>query len=352
MVKISDNPYKIDFVKCIVEDRLLQIRNKNDIDVPELVNVWTIDINPKDSKKWIDFIKVNITDQDPVSYLHVKRLKKLTIDCTEKEQNKTKIVLRIILCSVKMITHESDVITLIRDNSTEDLINRYDNLTCKYLVPMGNPSTKERMLEWSKLYWPLIWRGNPNDQILNDYKFDMIQIKNILKEITKLSQKEKLNGNEFPIITAFVNPNDSKNIIYSMDTRVAENGIPTDHSIMNGIKKVADLEVKRRALMSKSDLSNEHQVNDDIKNHQTYLCFNFDIYTTHEPCSMCSMALVHSRIKRLIFIKPMVKTGTLKPESGKGFCMHSNKLLNSKYEVFQWLGDEFPIDDIDLEVSC
>lgn len=36
MVKKALNPLKIDFKKCIIEDRLLQIRNENNVDEPEL----------------------------------------------------------------------------------------------------------------------------------------------------------------------------------------------------------------------------------------------------------------------------------------------------------------------------
>ena len=35
-----------------------------------------------------------------------------------------------------------------------------------------------------------------------------------------------------------------------------------------------------------------------------YLCTGYDVYTTVEPCKMCSMALVHSRIGRLFYSYP------------------------------------------------
>lgn len=60
-----------------------------------------------------------------------------------------------------------------------------------------------------------------------------------------------------------------------------------------------------------------------------YLCTGYYVYTTHEPCIMCAMAMIHSRAKRVFY-------GTKTSNGGLGtLCkIHTVKDLNHHYEVF------------------
>ncbi|XP_067459080.1 probable inactive tRNA-specific adenosine deaminase-like protein 3 [Thunnus thynnus] len=63
---------------------------------------------------------------------------------------------------------------------------------------------------------------------------------------------------------------------------------------------------------------------------QPYICTGYDLYVTREPCVMCAMALVHSRIGR-VFYGSAFADGAL----GTKYKIHSQKDLNHRFEVYK-----------------
>lgn len=97
----------------------------------------------------------------------------------------------------------------------------------------------------------------------------------------------------------------------------------------------------RHCCVNAVDLIAASQTNDvaqDIKySENPYLCTNFDLFVTREPCLMCSMALLHSRIKRLFFLdaNTPVTHGCPMDGSFRVMKLHVNPKLNHRFEVWK-----------------
>lgn len=73
-----------------------------------------------------------------------------------------------------------------------------------------------------------------------------------------------------------------------------------------------------------------------------YLCTNYDIFVTEEPCFLCTMGLVQSRIRRLFFLdnsSANVSTGCKQlcyPDKAiRDFLVHRDKRLNHRFEAWK-----------------
>ena len=70
----------------------------------------------------------------------------------------------------------------------------------------------------------------------------------------------------------------------------------------------------------------------ETRNGSNYLLTDQTFFVTHEPCIMCSMALLHSRVKEVIYLYPMSKTGGC----GGSACLPTLKGVNHRFTIFQW----------------
>jgi tRNA-specific adenosine deaminase 3 len=76
-----------------------------------------------------------------------------------------------------------------------------------------------------------------------------------------------------------------------------------------------------------------------------YLSLKLEVFLTHEPCMMCCMALVHSRVGRVIFKHRMPQTGGLTAEmvsnnsgpTGLGYGLCWRKELNWQFMCWEYM---------------
>ncbi|XP_027341588.1 tRNA-specific adenosine deaminase TAD3 isoform X3 [Abrus precatorius] len=81
------------------------------------------------------------------------------------------------------------------------------------------------------------------------------------------------------------------------------------------------------------DKLNSHGQTSDQLQARPYLCTGYDIYLVWEPCTMCAMALVHQRIRRIFYAFPNPNAGAL----GSVHRLQGEKSLNHHYAVFRVL---------------
>nr|GMD72803.1 probable inactive tRNA-specific adenosine deaminase-like protein 3 isoform X1 [Ipomoea batatas] len=80
------------------------------------------------------------------------------------------------------------------------------------------------------------------------------------------------------------------------------------------------------------DMENQ-TVNPSDESSRPYLCTGYDIYLVWEPCSMCAMALVHQRVRRIFYAFPNLNAGAL----GSVHRLQGERSLNHHYAVFRVL---------------
>jgi tRNA(Arg) A34 adenosine deaminase TadA len=61
-----------------------------------------------------------------------------------------------------------------------------------------------------------------------------------------------------------------------------------------------------------------------------YLCNTYDAFLVREPCAMCGMALVHSRLARVVYCEADPHHGAL----GGAYRLQANRSLNHHYDVY------------------
>merc|ERR1712187_347204 len=93
--------------------------------------------------------------------------------------------------------------------------------------------------------------------------------------------------------------------------------------------------VRKRPL---EELSHEEEEED-------YLCHDCEVITTHEPCIMCAMALIHSRVRLVAYRTPDLEFGGL----GGRISLHTCQSLNHQFRVLQW---KLPGTNETQKVSC
>ena len=291
-------------------------------------------------------------------------------------------VLHYLVCSISTISAEN-LCRVFSSASTFTNSNLEPHLHI-IPVPLYPPSSEMQAKAWSQEYWPTIYKGGntfgPHAALVASALQDVRgRAGRCMKLARRAGEEVSLAAKGEPIGAVIVarSAGEVASVAalagdarwHHMDKAGEQgSGNVTAHAVMRAIGMVAK---KRRALVQRGlagDRESEEQALDsdcpltslerDVYTtytmaHDGYLCLDMELYITHEPCVMCSMAILHSRFSRVVFGQRMPSTGGLGATSqnssdsaiansgqGLGYGLFWRQELNWRHLVWQWVAED------------
>lgn len=209
-------------------------------------------------------------------------------------------------------------------------------------VPLLAPTSQVQAVNWSRSHWPTVYKKNnpfgPHPFIISraeeEISSDLDHWLRVVHEVATASVATGI-GEAIGAVIVYRTGGSSHAIALAGDARwvhgrFSPNGNVMAHAALRAIGMVAQ---KLKAAGQQSTTSGSDSSQDNLESsifldkpllpHEdvvfadetlppnAYLCHNLEIYLTHEPCVMCSMALLHSRFARVVFGSRMPRTGAL-----------------------------------------
>lgn len=170
----------IDYKNEILYGRLQRMAPRSAEIGPALKDYWVVSIDPKNSPKILNLIKTQF-QYTSESLRHLKRMFKV-----KDQQGSDK--LKVLICPVEDSYTTFDELKLLLETTLQQ---ETDVPIEKCKIPMNKPLDKEMNIQWTNMYWPLLWKGNPLIQDLNEiYKqIDISKVDKYMKLVADLSKK-------------------------------------------------------------------------------------------------------------------------------------------------------------------
>lgn len=245
-------------------------------------------------------------------------------------------------------------------------------------VPMVAPTSQVQAAMWSQHFWPSLYRKNnplgPHPSMIarqtEEIAGDAAIWMTLAHQVARQSHAE---GYGEPVGACVIQREEDKTTLVALtgDARLCQQGKlgctgnPMAHAAMRAISLVAQKLVRaenRKTLINPASIlefeafQDSPMLEDEKKvfelehpNPDGYLCHGLEMYLTHEPCVMCSMAILHSRMGKVVFRHRMSLTGGLCAEDrgqdhpslegadgGRGLGLFWRRELNWSMIAWEW----------------
>ncbi|KAF2443521.1 cytidine deaminase-like protein [Karstenula rhodostoma CBS 690.94] len=230
----------------------------------------------------------------------------------------------------------AELVAILRKNPPFSVMNVYPKLLY-VTVPALAPTSAEQANQWSEQYWPIAYKNtnpygpHPSLVARNTVEIEPESNRWLALASTAAAEISQLGvGEKVGCVVVDRTRGTSEVIAVAGDCRWRSPlgdaeahtgpGNVMAHCVQRAIAMVAKKRLRMagtnptlldRSLFCDVPLTEVEKAPYDKDNIPAngYLCVDLDIYLTHEPCVMCSMAILHSRFKRCIFSKRMPLTG-------------------------------------------
>lgn len=247
-----------------------------------------------------------------------------------------------LLCPTRHIQH-AELLSLIRKCPPFDGKSAPPRLFY-VTVPSLAPISAEQATQWSDQYWPISYKNTnpygPHPSLVQR-NTDEIQPEAgnwlALARTAGRQISEQCLGEQLGVVVVDRTKNTPDVIAVAGDCRwrspigAAEAHTGTGNVMAHAVQRAIAMVAKKRLRVGGTDPSyldrslfcdsplteveKEYYYKDNIAS-SGYLCVDLDIYLTHEPCVMCSMAILHSRFRRCVFVNRMPHTGGMTSDGG------------------------------------
>lgn len=274
----------------------------------ETIDVYVGLIDASISGQLLGFIRSKL-DRISQDLLHLKQVRQVK-DPTKKIKLEDGVALssnttlvEVLLCPCSMLSKNELISMLTKAGfSFEPSIVQ---------VSRWPPLSSKQHAEWKEL-WPLTWRV-PAQRRVQMGKSEYLECEALMQSLFESGPTS--DTSDLNIVAIAYDPTIKQTIARSQDSRITSRH-PLKHAILELCASVAASEVVRRL--------------DAPDTPAQYLLTNLWIFVTHEPCTMCTMALLHSRVARVFYARPMPMTGGMESTYG----IHWRQELNHRFSVF------------------